>query len=223
VFKPKGDNFWAAIRRDRSKEGEAIFRAIEKQSRNKNIKLDVSSISRAERLNRMEIIKVLNNLEFKGLLELRGSGVDSRYRVLKRLPASSIEVGNLARKLYVDLQARENQALYRALQVENLITGDQCYAHALAQHFGMGLPDGKQRCGHCSFCRTNTRLVLLSKPVLELKASSIENVLAATDIRDDPRFLARVAFGIKSPRVTKEGLDKVPAFMSLAHYDFNVS
>lgn len=44
----------------------------------------------------------------------------------------------------------------------------------------------------------------------------------ATDVRDDPRFLTRVGFGIKSPRVTKLRLDKTRVFRSLAHHDFEV-
>lgn len=51
-------------------------------------------------------------------------------------------------------------------------------------------------------------------------ASSIQKVLEAINVRDDPRFLARVAYGIRSPRVTALKLDKSPVFRSLAHHDF---
>ena len=40
----------------------------------------------------------------------------------------------------------------------------------------------------------------------------IQSVLKATKIRDDARFLARVAFGITSPRITAEKLSKHEIF-----------
>jgi hypothetical protein len=51
----------------------------------------------------------------------------------------------------------------------------------------------------------------------------IKKVLKQCSVRDDPRFLARVAFGLKSPRVTQLKLDKDDVFGSLADHDFEVS
>ena len=42
-------------------------------------------------------------------------------------------------------------------------------------------------------------------------------------VRDDARLLARVAFGITSPRVTAMKLSKNPVFGSMATSDFMVS
>lgn len=53
--------------------------------------------------------------------------------------------------------------------------------------------------------------------------AGINKILAACDIRDDLRFLARVAFGIKSPRATQLGMDKKSVVMTLADHDFEVS
>lgn len=48
----------------------------------------------------------------------------------------------------------------------------------------------------------------------------IKAVLAATSVRDDARFLARVAFGISSPRVGIERLGKHKVFGSMSGCDF---
>jgi hypothetical protein len=48
-------------------------------------------------------------------------------------------------------------------------------------------------------------------------------VLIACSARDDPRFLARIAFGIVSPRVMPMRLGRDPAFGSMNVCDFMVS
>jgi hypothetical protein len=47
-------------------------------------------------------------------------------------------------------------------------------------------------------------------------------VLDAVPDRDDARYLARIAFGISSPRVTRAKLGKDPVFGSMEEYDFGV-
>ncbi|KAN0083161.1 hypothetical protein V8E54_002249 [Elaphomyces granulatus] len=48
-------------------------------------------------------------------------------------------------------------------------------------------------------------------------------VLTACSVRDDPRFLARIAFGIVSPRVMPMRLGRDPVFGSMNVCDFMVS
>lgn len=48
-------------------------------------------------------------------------------------------------------------------------------------------------------------------------------VLTACSARDDPRFLARIAFGIVSPRVMPMRLGRDPVFGSMNVCDFMVS
>ncbi|KAI4842706.1 ATP-dependent DNA helicase, partial [Aureobasidium sp. EXF-8846] len=50
--------------------------------------------------------------------------------------------------------------------------------------------------------------------------TGVKRVLTACP-HDDPRLLARVAFGIKSPRITQLKLDKSPVFESLADHEFS--
>ena len=53
--------------------------------------------------------------------------------------------------------------------------------------------------------------------------AKVRAILKATGVRDDARFLARVAFGIGSPRVTAERLGKSEVFGCLAGCGFEVS
>jgi hypothetical protein len=59
-------------------------------------------------------------------------------------------------------------------------------------------------------------------PPVETDYNAIGAVLRACSARDDPRFLARIAFGITNPRVTDMKLSKDPVFGSLNAHDFMV-
>ncbi|TGO86940.1 hypothetical protein BPOR_0265g00110 [Botrytis porri] len=51
---------------------------------------------------------------------------------------------------------------------------------------------------------------------------AFKNILNMIEERDDPRFLARVAFGISTPRVTAMKLGKSPIFASMDDHEFSV-
>jgi hypothetical protein len=164
----------------------------------------------------------LNVLNDSGVIELKAGGVQPRYRILKKLPRGK-EIDTLVDQLYEDLERREEDAIQRTQQVYNLMTGDKCYARALTDHFGMTLPDNKQKCGHCTHCEVGHRLRMPARPRRKIDMEGIQKVLKAVPVRDDPRFLARVAFGITSPRVSAMKLNKHPVFKSLADHDWPVS
>ncbi|RYP42581.1 hypothetical protein DL767_000105 [Monosporascus sp. MG133] len=204
---------------EKSRAGKAIFNNAKKAA--KLYDIDVTATARDLGMPRNDIVRRLNELNDLGALVLKVSGVQNKYRILKPLPQTDEEINDLVEKLYSDMESRETDALNRVKQVADLITGSKCFAHALAHHFGMGLPDGKTSCGHCTYCLTGKPVVLPPKPHRPVDISGINKVLDACDVRDDPRFLARVAFGIKSPRVTRLKLDKIQEFASLEDHDFD--
>ena len=80
----------------------------------------------------------------------------------------------------------------------------------------------KEECGHCTWCETHEQVVLPDEPPATPDPAKVKRVLAATKIRDDPRFLAKFAFGIKSPRMTAEKLYNSGIFESMNTCDFMV-
>jgi superfamily II DNA/RNA helicase len=213
--------YYDRMKADKSREGKAIFSNAAKKSKFHHV--DVNDIAHRTGIFRVDLIRKLNDMHDTGSIELKVGGVEQKYRILRPLPRSNKEIESLVEDLHADLSRREQDALRRTKEVEGLITGDKCFALALANHFGMGLPDGKHACGHCTRCVTGKRVVMPPKPPKKVDLAGIKKVLAACDVRDDPRFLARIAFGIKSPRVTQLKMDKNPVFMSLADHDFEVS
>ncbi|KAN0072523.1 hypothetical protein V8E54_009452, partial [Elaphomyces granulatus] len=51
------------------------------------------------------------------------------------------------------------------------------------------------------WCETHTQVSLPEMPPTLPDPALIDEVLTTCSARDDPRFLARIAFGIVSPRV----------------------
>ncbi|KAI0477910.1 P-loop containing nucleoside triphosphate hydrolase protein [Xylariaceae sp. FL0804] len=229
-----GPGYPASVEGDGSRESRAIVRHA--TAAKKWHSVDLSGAADAEGLLRPDLVRRLNELHDRGALKLKVGGVVNRYKVLKSpLPSSPGELDALAFQLHAEMRAREDDAMRRAEQVVGLLTADKCFARSLAEHFGMGLPsdpdpdpdlgrDGKRdrdRCGHCTHCLTGgKRVVLPPRPARRADEAGIRAVLDACDVRDDPRFLARVAFGIVSPRVTRLKLARSPVFGSLQDHDF---
>ncbi|KAI1134234.1 ATP-dependent DNA helicase [Hypoxylon sp. FL0543] len=203
---------------DSTQEGKAIFENARKAAKWHHI--DVTGVASLTGLLRVDIVRKLNDYHDRGIILLRASGVEHRYKLLKELPSTRQELESMTDEVYSDMEFREKDALRRTQQVADLITADRCFALALAEHFGMGLPGSMTRCGHCTHCLTGKRLVLAPKLTPPVDIDGIERILDACNVRDDPRFLARVAFGIKSPRVFQLKLQLDPVFGSLADHDF---
>lgn len=202
-------------------EAKAIMDYAEKKIKYTNV--DVNRITRETSFLRTNIIQILDHLDRDGIIQLTAKGVTPKFRVLQKLPQTTQELDDLAEKMYVDLEQKEKDSLHRTQEVVDLVTGEKCFAQALAQHFGMNLPDGKERCGHCTFCVSGKAVKLPQKEKRSLDREGIKRVLADCPVRDDPRFLARVAFGIVSPRVTTLKMRHTSAWESMIDQDFDVS
>lgn len=202
-------------------EAQAIMKYAEKKV--KYTQVDVNRITRETGYHRTNIIQILDHLDRDGIIQLTAKGVTPKFRVLQKLPKASQELDDLAEKMYVDLVQKEKDALHRTKEVVDLVTGEKCFALSLAQHFGMTLPNGKEYCGHCTYCGTGEAVKLPPKQTRPLDRDGIRQVLADCPVRDDPRFLARVAFGIASPRVTTLQMRNTKAWESMVDQDFDVS
>lgn len=214
-------SYYPRLQSKGSREAKAVLKHATKARKYHTI--DLSAVSKTEGLRRTDLVQLLNHLNDTGAIKLTVSGVEHKYRILKKLPQTSSELKKLTDELYTDLKMREKQGLDRVHQMVAFITAPKCLAYAIAEHFGTSLPDGKQECGHCTFCLDGKPTELPPAVARQVDKTRIQKILSTVKERDDPRFLARVAFGIKSPRVSKLKLDKTPVFMSMVDQDFDVS
>jgi hypothetical protein len=189
----------------------------------KYVHLDVDAASTKYGISRMDIVRKLNNLNESRVIELKPGGVLNVYKIINPLPKTAGEIEKLVKDLYYTMEKREQEALDRTEEMLKLITSKACFSRSLAQHFGDDLPDGRKECGHCTWCMTHEAVIQQIPPPVPFNKVAFNAVLKRILVRDDARFLARVAFGITSPRTTsmKIGM-KDPIFMSMADHPFMV-
>ncbi|GAW13817.1 hypothetical protein ANO14919_032070 [Xylariales sp. No.14919] len=213
-----GPGYDAHVKRDESPETKAIVNNCKKGR--KWYSIDINAVAKLTGQLRADILRKLNEFNDTGLIRLKASGVLNRYKVLKTLPSTPKQIGVITDKLHAEMEDRETDAMKRFQTVCDLLTDSQCFARALTRYFGMELPNGKPQCGHCTYCLRGKPVVLPPKPKPSVDMTGIRDILAACDVRDDPRFLARIAFGIKSPRVAALKLDRTGVFGSMQGHEF---
>lgn len=214
-----GSNYDSVLASDTSQAAGAIRRYGKKAAKWYNIDVDSPSIG----AQRADIIRKLNDLDAGGVIELKPGGVQNVYKITQPLPRTGPALEKYVDQIYEVMAKREQEALERTDQMLKLITDKGCFSQALAQHFGDDLPDGKSECGHCTWCMTKTAVVQQIPPPVKFNSAAFNAVLAQISVRDDPRFLARIAFGITSPRGTIMKLSKHPIFGSMADHSFMVN
>ncbi|GAA5948668.1 hypothetical protein JCM3765_004967 [Sporobolomyces pararoseus] len=183
--------------------------------------IDVLAAAEGSGLSRQDVVRQISSWEYQNWCEVKVSGVMNRYAVLKPLPKTQDEIEELAKKLFDQMHEREEADVNRLKGVGDFIRQDQCYAHALAAYFGdfTSVPD--QKCGNCSHCLTKKRLSFKASGAAEMTDKQFKFLLANCGVRDDARLLAKVAFGIRSPRITALGLPNAECFGILSDCDFN--
>ncbi|GAA5835323.1 hypothetical protein JCM5353_006734 [Sporobolomyces roseus] len=183
--------------------------------------IDVLAAAAQNGTTRVAIVREISQWEYQGWCEVKVSGVRNRYAVLKPLPTEQTEIDDMATELYNQMYQREEADVKRLRGVGDFIRQDQCFAHALASYFGdaTSVPDGK--CGKCSHCLSGKSLAFKASGASVATEKQLNYVLATCGVRDDPRLLAKVAFGVRSPRITSLGLSNADCFGILSDCDFN--
>ncbi|KAI7311156.1 ATP-dependent DNA helicase [Hortaea werneckii] len=195
-----------------------------RQERNYDIKRTVLKNIYAQLELRFNLLREITPkyTSYDGKIELQHSGVVNVYRLIRPLPTTKEEKDQIINDVYADLESREGQDLDRIDDVVSLLTGTKCFARALAEHFGDSLPEGKAECGECTWCETHIPRHMNKPAPRRFNVGLFDQVLRIIPDRDDPRYLARVAFGIGSPRVTAARLGRHPVFGSMEDHDFGV-
>lgn len=160
--------------------------------------------------------------------------------VMKPMPKGTKDIGALADQLYTGMIGRENEAVEKIRKVIEFATSDDCgcrvstnrgawvelisagMTQGLAAYFGDedAVPGGM--CGTCGFCSSGSGVEF--SPIAQSipDATRLKRILDACPERDDPRLLARMAFGITSPRLTYGKWSTAhPLFGSMVDVDFS--
>ena len=213
-----------------SSDKSKIAKLIAKHSKTakKWTTVDVDLAASEAGLPRADAVRKLQEWNDSAAIELQPSGVVNRFRILKQFPHADSEKDVIITAIYDDILEREKSDMMRIQEVIDLVTATSCLSRKLAGHFGDADSVPKGGCGHCSFCVTKSSVSFIQSNAQQPRKGRINEtrakaILKATDARDDARYLARIAFGISSPRVTSEKLGKHAVFGSMSDCDFEVS
>ncbi|KAF5506079.1 ATP-dependent DNA helicase RecQ [Colletotrichum siamense] len=197
--------------------------------------IEIDDVADGKHLNRGDITRRLDHWAESGVVKLQKSGVQNVFRLKKALPKSQLEIDAMIDNIDQEITKKEKQDLQRVQDLVNLLTGTKCITRALAAYFADTTHASVEECGHCTWCETHKQVVLpefkpkpLDKDLMKSIASvckalcsdearkakssktpsATKQALANSTAKDDPRFMACVAFGIKTPRISSMQLWK---------------
>ncbi|KDQ63470.1 hypothetical protein JAAARDRAFT_119479 [Jaapia argillacea MUCL 33604] len=217
----KDDSGWQKVLADKSPAAMTIRNHWSRKA--SGYQIDTIGAASTSGMDRAELSKHISIWELNGYVNSKGSQVRARYAVINPLPKDAKGVEELAELLHQRMLGREDEAVQKIREVINFATDDDCLAHSLAKYFGdeASIPDGM--CNACTWCQTTeaVRFDLRAETVAD--PQKVRAILAACPERDDPRLLARMAFGITSPRLTAGKWSTYhPLFGSMVDVDFNI-
>lgn len=180
--------------------------------------IDPAAAATALGTDRERIVRALDWLGEKQMLEIKVTGVRHRYRLINKADDTTV----LADALHQRVLKREAAEIARLRQVIELVGCDECQTAALAAHFGETL---QQPCGHCSWC-LDGKAKLHERPDHPIRPALLSEIQAlmrkdeSVKILQSPRSLARFLCGVSSPGISRAKLVKEPLFGVMADVPF---
>lgn len=173
----------------------------------------------ASRLNveRKRIIRALEVMQERGMIELRAGDVRTPYDRLR----TDIDVDEISDELNGRFAKREQQELERLQQVIDLVELEGCQTNFLVAHFGE-LRD--KPCGHCTYCLTKTRQRIGSSSygAINLDIEEVRKLQHRSPKEmQSPKQIARVLCGLTSPSFSKLRISREPLFGNLEAHPYS--
>ena len=202
---------------------QAFVRDVLKRSKKARLwfGIDAQHAAQALGVERNRVIRVLDMLAERQMIELRAKAVRLRYAV-RRAPA---DIDALAAELHEQAIEREANEVGRLREVLDLIGHDGCQVSLLGAHFSEALDSP---CGHCSWCRSGVATPLEPSAGEASELANWPQLWAeALALRDEhpevlahPRTLTQLLCGVPSPALSKARLGKHPLFGALSRVPF---
>lgn len=216
-FKINNDNdsvLWG----DKDPAALAILSRLKSKSAWTHVPID--DITQLSGIAREALVRKMEQWNERGVVILQTSGVQQVFQLEKRLPATTQDIMRIVDALDKTMEAQEKQNLHRTEALISLVTDKKCFSRGLAQYFGETSGGMPEECGHCTWCETHKQVVLPDAPPQPPDPVLVDRLLQEVPARDDPRYLAKIAFGIKSPRMYQEGIYRMSVFESMNVCDF---
>ena len=182
-----------------------IVRAARRGSKWYGVDPDATAAKLA--VERKRVVRALDVLAERGLIEIKASDLRDRYHRL----VGPERAHELATELAEKFETREKGEQVRLARVPELMQASSCLTNLLVGYFG---EVREAPCGHCSFCRTGKAAVMPPcppagsladfVPLGELNGLADANPTALGTARQRARFLC----GLTSPSLSKAKLTR---------------
>lgn len=171
-------------------------------------------------VERKRVVRALEVLSERGLIELKASGVRDRYTRLAEIGQGHRLIQSLADKF----RNREAAELKRLRLVVDLIEAETCQVNSLVGYFG---EKRRKACGHCSYCQTKTKTPIAAAKELppigdKISASELRDIRSRfPEVVSQHRAMARFLCGLSNPAFSKAKITKEPLYAVLDAYRFD--
>ncbi|MBW2239254.1 MAG: RecQ family ATP-dependent DNA helicase [Deltaproteobacteria bacterium] len=180
--------------------------------------VDIQAILNSYRADRQRILTALEYFDEKGWIELQSRQAVEVYDILTQ--AFDIEV--MAEKMYALFKKKEGLEIQRIHNMVSFFESDTCISKHLAVYFGEHLE--KERCGHCSFCKSGKAVLQHTteqKPLTNFDFKTITNeFMQAVGEQFTEVNLTKFLCGIYAPIFSKLKIKKLPHFGILENHPF---
>ncbi|HEY3783515.1 MAG TPA: RecQ family ATP-dependent DNA helicase [Fimbriimonadaceae bacterium] len=197
--------------------GEFVRNLFEVAKRGRTwFSLNPEDAAKALGVDRRRVVRAIEVMEQKGLVEVKAGDVRIPYRSL----APEQDPKPIIAELSLRFQRREQQEIERLKRVLDLVQFEGCQVNDLVGYFG---EVRKKPCGHCSWClgKVGQTLPVALMPSIEINEEAVKELVERLPLElQTPRNLAKVLCGLSSPSFTKLKLTRDPLFGSLEHHQF---
>jgi ATP-dependent DNA helicase RecQ len=201
-------------------ERKRFITAVMNQCHTKKIwtTVDIQAILDSYGTDRQRILAALEYFEEKGWIELQSRQAVEVYDILTQ----AFDIDDMAEKMYALFKKKEGLEIQRIHNMVGFFESDACISKQLAEYFGEHLT--KERCGHCSFCKSGKAVLQTTselKPLaqLEFKTITAEFTRAVGEQFSEVN-LTKFLCGIYTPVFSKLKIKKLPYFGILESYSF---
>jgi len=180
--------------------------------------VDIPAILNSYATDRQRIIAALEYFDEKGWIELQSKQAIEVYDILTQ----AFDINIMAEKMYAKFKKKEGSEIQRIHNMVRFFESDACISRHLAEYFGEYLE--KERCGHCSFCKSGKAVLLNTSALKPLSYYEFSEVagefIRAVGEQFSEVNLTKFLCGIYTPVFSKLKIKKLPHFGIFERYPF---
>ena len=202
------------------KAGKRFVAAIINHCQTKKIwtTVDVPAILDSYDTDRRRILAALAYFEEKGWIDLQSRQAVDVYDILTQ----AFNIDDMAEKMHALFKKKERLEIQRIHNMVGFFESDACISKRLAGYFGEHL--AKERCGHCSFCKSGKAVLQTTTELKPLSQFEYKTITAEFTQAVGEQFsevnLTKFLCGIYAPVFSKLKIKKLPCFGILESYPF---